>query len=109
LKEKEKHPFHLFSLSPPKFLLEPFFFPLILRFYFTMVLNCHLTFFFFFPWPINYNHTSWCTKFSTHSSSNWFWLKIFFFFSLNSWCRTWSLLMGLKLHKWMKNHLWNHP
>jgi hypothetical protein len=37
-KEKENHSFHLFSLPPNKFYLN-FFFPLILRFYFTMVLN----------------------------------------------------------------------
>jgi hypothetical protein len=33
-----------------------------------------------FLWPINYNHTSRCSKSSTHSSSIWFWLKIFFLF-----------------------------
>jgi hypothetical protein len=52
---------------------------LILRFYFTMVLNHYFTFFLSFPWLINYNHTSWCIKFSTHSSLSWFWLKIFSF------------------------------
>jgi hypothetical protein len=78
-KEKKKHHFHLFSLSRPTILLEPSFFSLILKFYFTMVLNRYFMPVLLFPWPINYNHTSWCTKFSTHSLSNWFWLKIFFF------------------------------
>jgi len=67
----------LFTSSPNNFTWT-FFFPLILRLYFTMVLNCYLMPFFLFPWPINYNHASWCTKSSTHSSSSWFWLKIFF-------------------------------
>ncbi len=35
---------------------------------------------FFFPWTINYNHASWCTKSFTHSLLNWFWLRIFFSF-----------------------------
>jgi hypothetical protein len=44
------------SHFPPKQLyLDLHFFPLILRFYFTMVLGRHLCIF-FFPWPINYNH-----------------------------------------------------
>jgi hypothetical protein len=47
-KEKEKHPFHLFSLPPQQILLE-FFFSLILRFYFTMILNHY--FIFFLPFP----------------------------------------------------------
>jgi hypothetical protein len=29
-----------------------------------------------FPWPINYNHVSWCNKSSTYSLLIWFWLKI---------------------------------
>ncbi len=37
-KEKEKHPFHFFSLPLQQILLKPFF-SLILKFYFTMVLN----------------------------------------------------------------------
>jgi hypothetical protein len=36
-KKKEKHPFHLFSLSTPTNFTSTFFFPLILRFCFTMV------------------------------------------------------------------------
>jgi len=35
------------------------------------------------PWPINYNHTSRCKKFSTHSWPIWFWLKIFSFPSIH--------------------------
>jgi hypothetical protein len=54
-KEKEKHLFHLFSLPPNKFYLN-LFFCIDLN-----VLLYHgsrplLTPFFFFPWPINYNH-----------------------------------------------------
>ncbi len=33
--------FHLFSFPPQQILLKPSFFPLILRFYFTMVLGCY--------------------------------------------------------------------
>ncbi len=33
-----------------------------------------------FTWSINCTHASWCTKSSTHSSSSWFWSKIFFSF-----------------------------
>jgi hypothetical protein len=77
-KEKKKHLFHLFSLSPPTILFD-FFFPLLLRFSCTMVLERYFMPFFLFPWPINYNHASWCTKSSTHSLSSWFWLKIFLF------------------------------
>jgi hypothetical protein len=44
-----------------------------------MVLNYYFSPFPPFPWPINWNHTFWCTKFSTHSSLSWFWLKIFSF------------------------------
>jgi hypothetical protein len=48
-KEKEKHPFHLFSPSPPTILLKHFCFPLIFKFYFTMVLDCYFTPFLPFP------------------------------------------------------------
>jgi len=93
-KEKEKHPFHLFSLAfPNKFYL---------KFYFIMVLDYYFTLFLPFPWLINYNHTFQCTKSSTHSSPSWFWLK--FFFSLNSWFCAWSRFVGFKSQKWMKNH-----
>ncbi len=51
-------------------------FPLILGFYFTMVLHCHFSSFLLFPWCINCKHTFLCTKFSTYSSLIWFWLKI---------------------------------
>jgi hypothetical protein len=46
------------------------FFPLILRFYFTMVLNHYYMFFLHFPLPINYNHAFQGTNSSTHSSPN---------------------------------------
>jgi len=73
-----KHLFHLFSFFPPnKFYLK--FFSLILKFYFTMVLDHYFTFFLLFPWPINCNHAFQCTKSSTRSSPNWFWSKIFSF------------------------------
>ncbi len=39
-------PFHLFPLPPQEILLKPSFFPLILRFYFTMVIGHYLCFFF---------------------------------------------------------------
>jgi hypothetical protein len=44
-----KTPFHLFPLPPNKLYLNLQFFPLTLRFYFTMVLNCYscLSFLFF--------------------------------------------------------------
>jgi hypothetical protein len=50
-REKEKHPFHFFSLSPKQILLNFFCFPLILRFYFTMVIDyyLHLSFLFLDP------------------------------------------------------------
>jgi hypothetical protein len=67
----------LFILPPTNFTLT--FFPLILRFYFTMVLDCYFRPFLDFSWFINCNHTSWCTKSSTHSLPSWFWLKIFSF------------------------------
>jgi len=107
-KEKEKYHFHLFSLSPPTILLDLFFFIdlKVLLYHGSKLL---LYAFFSFPWPINYNHASWCTKSSTHSSLNWFWLKIFFFLSLNLWPRAWPFLMGLKLHMWMNNCLRSHP
>jgi hypothetical protein len=61
----------LLTFSPKIFYLI-FFFLLILRFYFTMVLDRP---FLPFLWPINYNHISWCNKSSTHSLPIWFWLK----------------------------------
>jgi hypothetical protein len=47
-KEKERHPFHLFSFSPSTNFTLNFFFSLILRFYFTMVLNRYLCLSFLF-------------------------------------------------------------
>jgi hypothetical protein len=53
---------------------------LILKFYFTMVLDHYFTpFCFFFSWFINCNHASRCTKSSTHSLPSWFWLNFFSF------------------------------
>jgi hypothetical protein len=70
--------FTSFHFSPHKILLKPFF-PLILGFYFIMVLNHYFASFLPFPWPINYNHAYQSTKSSTHSLLNQFWLKIFSF------------------------------
>ncbi len=67
------------SHFPPQQILFNFFISIDLRFYFIMVLNCYFTPFLLFPWPINYNHAFQYTKFSTHSSSSWFRLKIFSF------------------------------
>jgi hypothetical protein len=58
--------FTSFHFPPNKFYLN-LFFPLILMFYFTMILNCYFTPFLHFLCFINCNHTSRCTKFSTHS------------------------------------------
>jgi len=58
------------SFSPPST-----FHPI--KFYFTMVLNHCFISCLPFPWPINYDHASRGTKFSTHSSPSQFWLKIF--------------------------------
>jgi hypothetical protein len=44
-----------------------------------MVQNYYFTPFLPFPWPINCNHTSRCTKFSTHSLPSWFWSNFFSF------------------------------
>jgi hypothetical protein len=43
-----KTPFHFFPLSPQQIILKPSFFPLILKFYFTMVLGRSLRISFFF-------------------------------------------------------------
>jgi hypothetical protein len=71
--------FTCFCFLSHKILFKPFF-PLILRFCFIVVLNHYFTSFIHFIRPINYNNASWGTKFSTHSLSSWFWLKIFSFF-----------------------------
>jgi hypothetical protein len=47
-KEKGKHPFHLLPLFTPKDFTSTFF-SLILRFFFTMVLDHYVTFFLHFP------------------------------------------------------------
>jgi hypothetical protein len=39
-KGEKESPFHLFPFSPQQILFKPSFFPLILRFYFIMVLGC---------------------------------------------------------------------
>jgi len=68
---------HSSIFHPIRFYLNIFSF--ILGFCFTMVLDHYFTFFFPFPWPVNYNHAFWGTKYFTHSSFSWFWSKIFFF------------------------------
>ncbi len=107
-KEKEKVLFHLFPLSPQATLLKPsFFFLLILRFYFTMVLGHYLRISSLFPWPINYDHIFWCHKSPTHSLPIRFgWRSLLF--SLKLWHCVWSRVMGLKLRKWMKSRPRNH-
>ncbi len=79
LEKKRKTSFSpLLTLPPNKFCLN-LFFPLILMFYFTMVLDRYFTPFPPFLWPINYNHTFQCAKIFTHSLPNWFWSKILSF------------------------------
>ncbi len=41
-------------------------------------LDYYFTSFFLFPWPINYNHAFWGTKFCTHAFLSWFWSNFFF-------------------------------
>jgi hypothetical protein len=79
-KEKEKVPFYLFSFSPQQILLFflHFFFPLILTFYFTMVLIVTYAFP-RFPLPINYGCAFNVTS-SPHFIVDSIWLKISFFF-----------------------------
>ncbi len=55
MEDEGKTPFHLFPLSPNKLYLNLQFFPLTLRFYFTMILSLHSHLFFPFPRFINYN------------------------------------------------------
>jgi hypothetical protein len=81
---------------------------MILRFYFTMVLNRYFTSFLPFLWTINSNHASRCTKSSTHSSPNWFWSKIFSFLWIHGVTHD-HVLQGFKLHKWMKICPENRP
>ncbi len=101
-KEKEKHPFHLFSLPPQQILLKPFFFPINLKVLLYHGSKSLLTHFLLFLWPINNNHAFWCNKSSTHSLRFDFdWI----FFSFPWICG----ITGLKLHKWMKNRLRSHP
>ncbi len=78
LKGEGETSFSSLLISPLNNFTWTFFFPLILRFYFIMVLDCYFMHFFPFPQPINYNHAYWCTKFSTHSLSKKNLLKNFF-------------------------------
>jgi hypothetical protein len=48
MEEEKKTPFHLFPLSPHQILFKPSFLPLILKFYFTMVLGHYLNISFLF-------------------------------------------------------------
>jgi len=50
--------FTSFHFPPPNNFTETLFFPLILKFYFTMVLNCYFMPFLLFPSPIIYNYAS---------------------------------------------------
>ncbi len=55
MEEKEKLPFHLFPFPPQATYLGLHPFPLISRFYFTIILGRYLHIPSFFPWFINYN------------------------------------------------------
>ncbi len=48
MEEEGEIPFHLFPLSSQQILLKPSFLPLILKFYFTMVIGCYLRISFLF-------------------------------------------------------------
>ncbi len=99
---KRKNTFSLLPIFPLTILLKPSFFPLILRFYFIMVLGRLLMHFLPFLWSINYNPASWCNKSFTHSLLIWFdWKSLFL--SLKLWCCIWPPLTSFKLHKWMNN------
>ncbi len=77
-KEKEKHLFNTSQFPPNLFLLKPSFFPFdlkVLIYHGSKLLLMHFLPFFL---HINYNHTSWCNKSSTHSLPIWFWSNIFF-------------------------------
>jgi hypothetical protein len=78
LKEEGETSFSSLLTFFPNTLIWTLIFSYILRFYFIMVLDHDFTPFLLFLWPINYNHTFGCTKFSTYSLLSWFWLKIFF-------------------------------
>jgi hypothetical protein len=64
-----------------------------------------------FPWPINYNHASKCTKSSTHSSSSWFWSKIFFFPWIHGIAHDHILRTSSRTSEWRTtlNPLMQHP
>jgi hypothetical protein len=104
---RRKNTFSLLPTVPQQILLKPSIFSFdlkVLLYHGSGLLLMHSL---PFPWPINYNSAYWCNKFSTHSLLIWFWLKIFFI-SLKSWHCIWPHVTGLKLHKWMKNHLRSH-
>jgi hypothetical protein len=79
-KVKEKQLFTSSHFPPNKFYLNLQFFPLTLRFYFTMVLG-HFTHFLPLLRSINYDCAFQCNKSSTLSLLIWFWLKILLFSS----------------------------
>jgi hypothetical protein len=78
MEEKNKRTFSPLPIFAQQILLKPSFFHLILSFYFYHGSKLLLTHFLPFPWPINYNHASWCNKSSIHPLPIWFWLKIVF-------------------------------
>ncbi len=65
-----------------------------------MVINRYFMSFFHFPWPINYNHGYRCTKFSTHSSSSWFWSKIFSFLWIHGVAHDHVLRASNRINEW---------
>jgi hypothetical protein len=75
-KVKEKHLFISYIFPPTTFTQTFNFFPLTLRFYFTMVLSRYSRLPFPFLRSINYNCAPQCNKSSTPSLLIWFWLKI---------------------------------
>jgi hypothetical protein len=107
-KEKEKVFFHLFPLSPQATLLRPSFcfFPLILRFYFTMVLGRYLRISsLFFGLQITIAHFDVTSTPHIHCRFD---LVEDFFFPLKLWCRIWPPFMNLKLCKRMKSQPRSH-
>jgi hypothetical protein len=89
---------------PQVILLKLSFFPLILRFYFTMVLGCYLHISsLFFDLLITTTHLDVTSPSHIHCQFDFDWR--FFLFSLKLWCRIWPCFTGLNPHKWMKNQL----
>jgi hypothetical protein len=78
LKRRRRNAFSPFSTSPNKFELNLHFFSFDFKVLFSNGSRPLLMHFLSFPWPINYNHASWCNNSSTHSLLIWFWVNISF-------------------------------